>query len=283
MVQDILHEPFQVLLKEVVDTCTRPEHKHSFFELVYIVSGTGRQFINNNAFTYDAGHLFLVTPADSHFFEVSTPTQFLFIRFNNIYLKTNKLDSDAVQRLEFILKNANREPGCIIKHLGDKQVVKPLAEAIIREYVSRDLYNKELIQQFVNTLIIIVARNIAKSFPEQINETTEERALDISQYIQTNIFTPEKIKAEQISKHFGISETYLGRYFKKHTSETMQQYITNYKLRLIENRLIHSNMRIIEIADELGFSDESHLIKIFKKHKGVNPSSYRKSKRLVDI
>ena len=38
-----------------------------------------------------------------------------------------------------------------------------------------------------------------------------------------------------------------------------------YKLKLVENRLLHSEMRINEIAAELGFTDESHLNKLFKK------------------
>jgi AraC-like DNA-binding protein len=112
--------------------------------------------------------------------------------------------------------------------------------------------------------------------PEKISEQTEEKALDILQYIQQNIYHPEKIKAEYISKHLGISESYLGRYFKKHANETMQQYIINYKLKLIENRLLHSNMRIVEIADEFGFTDKSHFNRIFKKYKGMNPSEFRK-------
>lgn len=51
----------------------------------------------------------------------------------------------------------------------------------------------------------------------------------------------------------------------------------NYKLRLVETRLQHSNLRLNEIAYELGFTDESHLTKSFKKYKGMSPSSYRKS------
>ena len=52
----------------------------------------------------------------------------------------------------------------------------------------------------------------------------------------------------------------------------MQQYIIKYKLKLVENRLLHSEMRINEIAAELGFTDESHLNKLFKNiFKGVIP------------
>ena len=39
----------------------------------------------------------------------------------------------------------------------------------------------------------------------------------------------------------------------------MQQYILNYKMKMVESRLLHTDMRINEIVEELGFTDESHL------------------------
>ncbi|WP_459641404.1 AraC family transcriptional regulator, partial [Flavobacterium sp. CGRL2] len=207
-------------------------------------------------------------------------TKFFFLRFNDIYLKNSSLQNENVQRLEYILQNANHQPGCILKNDADKCLVKVMIEAICREHNDKDVYNQELIQQLVNTLIIIVARNIAKYLPEQVNIGTEGKAMDILQYIQNNIYYPEKIKAESISDYFGISNTYLGRYFKKHASETMQQYISNYKTKLIEHRLQFSDKRINEIAYEFGFTDESHFNKFFRKQKGYSPSEFRKTIRL---
>ena len=106
-----------------------------------------------------------------------------------------------------------------------------------------------------------------------------EKSLNILQYIQSNICYPEKIKAKAISQHFGISPNYLGRYFKKQTNETMQQYILNYKMKMVESRLLHSEMRISEIVEELGFTDESHLNRLFKKYKDCNPTDFRKKHR----
>jgi AraC-like DNA-binding protein len=274
MIKEILYEPYSITFA-TFDECHQPAHKHSFFELVYIQSGTGIQSINNSKSKYQPGHMFLLTPDDSHSFDIETTTDFFFLQFNDIYIRNNGLLSENIRRLEYILQNANHQPGCILKNLPDKTLVKPIVEAIVREYVNRDLYNHELVHQLVNTLIIVVARNIAKYLPEQVSMSTEEKAMDILQYIQHNIYYPEKLKAESISDNFGISNAYLGRYFKKHTSETMQQYITNYKTKLIEHRLKFSDKRINEIADEFGFTDESHLNKYFRKQKGKSPKAYR--------
>lgn len=281
-----LHQPFEIIYKEL-DECPKPTHQHNFFELVYIVAGTGIQVINQNTFRYTAGHMFLLTPDDTHSFDIETTTKFFFIRFNDVYIKKNtslaggRQPEELLQRLEFILQNASHQPGCILRNQTDKSIVKPLVEAIIREFVNRDMYNQELIRQYVNTMIILVARNIAKYLPEQISESTEEKALDILQYIQQHIYSPEKIKAAHISEHFGISESYLGRYFKKQTNETMQQYIINSRLKLVETRLLHSDMRINEIAAELSFTDESHLNRFFKKSKGMSLGEFRRKHRTI--
>lgn len=280
MNKESLYQPFEIAC-ETLDSAPSVGHKHTFFELVYIIEGTGQQCINQNKFSYFPGHMFLLTPQDCHAFDIETTTTFFFLRFSDIYIKSSGLANENVQRLEFILQHAGHQPGCILKNQSDKLLVKPLVDAVVRENLKQDLYNKEMIQQMVNTLIVVVARNIAMFLPADVNDYIEDKVMDILQYVQEHIYEPEKIRAKTISQEFGISESYLGRYFKKHAGETLQQYITNYKLKLIEHRLKHSDLRIREIAFNMGFSDESHLNKFFRKNKGVSPLAYRKEVRLA--
>ena len=259
-----------------MDESTLKEHDHTFFELVYILTGTGIQWINNHKFPYHDGHLFMITPGDIHAFDIHTKTKFVYIKFNDIYIHSAVFGADNIQRLEFILQHANHQPGCILRNITDKLLVKPMIEAIIREYTNKHLYSTEIITQLINTIIIVVARNVAMFLPEKLDENSTEMSLNILQYIQSNIYHPDKIKAKAISQHFGISPNYLGRYFKKQTNETMQQYILNYKMKMIESRLLHTDMRINEIVEELGFTDESHLNRLFRKYKGISPTEFRK-------
>lgn len=276
-----IHRPFEIIYLEMDEDSVLDKHKQSFFELISVVSGTGEQHINNNIFDYNVGNLFLITPQDTHSLRVKTATTILCVRFTDIYIKSNMLYSDNIQRLEFILENANHKPGCILRNPCDIKFSRPLIDAIIREYTSKDLYKNELIIQLVNTLIVVVARNIAKDLPDRVsfNTCSETKTRNILQYIQANIYFPEKLRAKTIADHFGISEFYIGRYFKKHTNETMQQYIVNYKLKLIETRLLYSDLRINEIAIELGFTDESHMNKLFRKYRGITPREFRENVR----
>ena len=278
-----LYQPFEIVYKEL-DECPKQAHKHTFFELVYIVDGTGKQHINENTFQYHKGHLFLISPQDYHHFDVQTTTKFFFIRFNDIYLKAQKGQDtylglgNWVKKLEFIVNNNSHLPGCILCNQSDKTLVKALIEGIIKEYVNKELYYQEVVQQIVNTIIAIVARNISLAEPVKVpKNNTDQTALQMVQYIQSNIYHPAALRTEAMATAFGLSATYLSEYFKKHNGESLQQYIINYKLRLVENRLLYSDLRINEIAYELQFTDESHLNRLFKKYKGVSPKAFRKA------
>jgi len=56
---DHLREPFELVLKEYLDVCPRGQHTHAFFEMVYIVDGTGSQKINELTFDYEPGNLLM--------------------------------------------------------------------------------------------------------------------------------------------------------------------------------------------------------------------------------
>ena len=269
-----LYEPYTISLETINEFPPRAK-QNSFFELVYILSGEGRHCVNENRYQYLAGDMFLLTPADVHDFKIEKTTEFFFLRFNDIYLKSNGIVKDNIQRLESLLYNAKQVGGSLLRYETDKPLVRMIIDTVVREQVNRVNCWDKLTTAMVNALIVIVARNIEMFLPAEFAEDKEDKALDILQYIQANIYDPQKIKAEHLCDVFNISLSYLGRYFKKQTGQTMQDYIANYKVRLIENRLLYSKMRLSEIAEELGFADESHFNKFFKKQKGVNPSQFR--------
>jgi AraC-like DNA-binding protein len=275
-----LRHPFDIHFLRS-DECPLRDHKHSFFELIYIVSGEGNHVINGNKLRYYPDNLFLLSPMEPHYFEVESTTSFIFICFNNIYLKGQLLKDERnplghwIQKLEYIFQSSH-DQGCVIQNTRDKALVRAVMSAIIQEYENEQNLQKELMQQLVNTLITVVARNISRDYTDKSAEN-DNLALKIINYIHLNIYDTEKLKAEHIAAHFNISLNYIGEYFKKQTAENLQQYIINYKLSLVETRLRYSDMRLHEIAFELGFTDESHLTKTFKKYKGMTPTLFRKN------
>lgn len=278
-----IHQQWEIEWKEMV-RFNKAARRNNFFELIYVIDGTGIQTVNKNRFNYRKGNLFLLTPQDVYSFNIDAPTTFFFLRFDESYVKSSlRKDKEAVKQVEYILQNASHRPGCILKNKADKPLIASLVNSIMNEQTNQQIYYHRISEQIVNTIITIVARNIALKLPKKINEATGELILDMLNYIQDNIFEPRHLKAVKLSRYFNISLNYLGRYFKKQTGETLQHYIASYKMRLVEVRLLHSDMRINEIAYEFNFTDESHLNRAFKKYKGMNPSEFRKIHQQVAL
>jgi AraC-like DNA-binding protein len=267
-----LHKPFEITLLET-DEYVEKEHKNTYFEMVFIMEGKGVQIINKHQLPYSPNKFFLIFPQDIHSFIIEETTRFFFLRFNESYLKTQP--KEWLQKLEYIFHNHNHMPGCILKHVSDKAIVKSLAEALLQELHFKDLHQQEVIQQLLNTIITIAARNIALLQTARISQPTH-RPLSLTGYVHQNIYYPENLRIEKFAEYFHVSPNYIGEYFKRETGEGLQQYINTYKMQMIEARLLHTKSRLNEIADEFGFTDTSHLNKVFRKHKGISPSEFRK-------
>ncbi len=269
-----LYQPFEVEYLEVKEYKAK-EHKNTFFEMVFVLEGKGIQSINDHRLPYSSDKLFLISPADKHGFEVEEETRLFFIRFNESYLKTQR--KEWVQKLEFIFHNHNHLPGCILKYVTDKPLVRAMVEALIREHGNQHSFNQEVIQQLINTVLTIAARNITLTVTGINSPAETDNPVLLLNYIHQHIYKPEELKAEKMARRFNVAPTYISEYFKGKTGQNMQQYIAAYKIRLIESRLRYTDIQLNEIVYEFGFSDASHLNRFFRKHKGVNPSEYRKA------
>ncbi|WP_238555218.1 helix-turn-helix domain-containing protein [Chryseobacterium sp. P1-3] len=188
-------------------------------------------------------------------------TELLLVKFSEHYIKDYKWNS--INSIGCLLYGASYLSGCILQNKSDVVLVDSIIASLLHGLHYPDLYQEELTLHYVNALIVIAARNISKMRVEHIASNTDKRILEIINYIQGNIHDPALLKVSVIARQFGLSETYLGSYFKKQCGETITHYILNYKMRLIEHRLLFSDMRINEIVTEFGFSDESHLNKFF--------------------
>ncbi|PWN71365.1 AraC family transcriptional regulator [Chryseobacterium phosphatilyticum] len=260
------------------ENCPLKDIQFSFFQIVYVISGKGAFTINNNLASYSKGSLILLTPNDQHYLEIEEKTELLLVKFSERYVKDYKWNN--INSIGCLLYGASYLSGCILQNKSDVVLVDSIVASLLHEINHPDIYQEELTLHYVNALIVIAARNISKLRAENIGSNTDKRIVEIIDYIQGNIHDPGLLKVSVISQKFGLSETYLGSYFKNHSGETITHYILNYKLRLIEHRLLFSDMRINEIVTEFGFSDESHLNKFFKKQHQMSLTEFKRNKGL---
>lgn len=72
-----------------------------------------------------------------------------------------------------------------------------------------------------------------------------------------------------------VSSQYLSRVVKELSRKTVYAWITEYLLQEVTKMLEETSLSIQQISDELNFSDQAVLTRLFKKHKGVSPLQYR--------
>ena len=87
------------------------------------------------------------------------------------------------------------------------------------------------------------------------------------------------MKISAMAQKFNMTNNTFSNYFKKKTGESVHRYIILHKIQLIKHRLEYTDFTVSEIAFQLGFTDESHLTRIFKKYVEVTPKKYRQHKQ----
>ena len=99
------------------------------------------------------------------------------------------------------------------------------------------------------------------------------------EYIYNHI--KERITIEDLADELGVSASYLSRLFKKETGDSVSAYIRSQKIEMAKNLLQYSDYSMIEIANRLSFSSQSHFIQQFREKVGMTPKKYRDLNHMI--
>ncbi len=85
----------------------------------------------------------------------------------------------------------------------------------------------------------------------------------------------EDISLSQVAKAVNTSTFYFCKMFKKVTGINFTDYLSRVRIEKSKNLLLNPNLRVSEIAFEVGFQSLTHFNRVFKKILGQTPSDYR--------
>lgn len=267
-----------------VDSSTQVQHTHHFFQIIYVLEGSGIQVINENRYSFTKGDVFLLTPEDNHSYILDSKPLFCIINFtkNFFYKQTNskeeKIDvSDFFKRLEYIFHNQHNVKGSL-NYPKDKDIFSVLTTQLLIEKENEKTFGKIITQNIIFLILNLLARNIQDHIIAYSKvHNPKNKTHEITSYIQQHIFEKERLSIPAIASQFNVSTGHLSRSFKEETGRTIKDYVTRYKLDIIKSRLKFSDLSISQIANEMNLSDESHLNKVFKAAFGMTASQYRNS------
>lgn len=101
--------------------------------------------------------------------------------------------------------------------------------------------------------------------------------LDVAEYIQAH--RTERITIDKLAKHFRVSISKLKSDFKNTTTLTIHQFCMEQRMNAAKRLLISTQLTVSQIAQECGFTDESHFIRALRKDTQKTPSAFREMKR----
>lgn len=269
---------FEPLVIEMMhaETYPLPKHSHTYYELIYILKGSGQHHLNQLIMPYKSGDLFLISPEDEHYFEVKHCSSFCFIKFNDGYFSANKhLSPDMLVNTSptEIMRNPLLKELKLVFTEPCKTILRKTVENLTAYNCLHDVSNSPIV--FFQILSIF---GLIKEASALLGVRLEGKDLvkeDLLSYVHQYIYEPERIRVQQIASHFNIAGNYFSAYFKRNFEMSYRDYVNDYKLKLIEKRIDSGQMTMKQIAYEFGFTDESHLTNYFKKLRNISPTDYK--------
>jgi AraC-like DNA-binding protein len=256
------------------------KHKHDYFEMFFVYSGSIRQEIEGKTLEIRNGEILLLDMNVEHSIEPAGENDIginILIKkefFDWIFMRQiayNDLISDFVvkaiyskdkfkQYLHFKTSKNDKIWYLIIQILLEYYEQRNGMETAIRAYMLL-LFN-ELLRDYEKHL----SKRIVYEIDSKINT-------EIMNYINEHYKTAS---LKSMAEYFNYSTDYLGKLIKKITGKSLTRLIKDKKLEHAQYLLKNTEMPIVDIVTEVGYSNVTYFYKQFKDERGVTPDEFRR-------
>ncbi|MNC26298.1 Bifunctional transcriptional activator/DNA repair enzyme AdaA [compost metagenome] len=114
----------------------------------------------------------------------------------------------------------------------------------------------------------------AASLLSQLTRQNENNTIfHVIQYVDREF--QKKMQLQDLAKHFHMNATYLGQLFKKQTGKPFNEYVNEKRIKEAKKLLKHTQMKISEVALQVGYPNTDYFISKFKSSTGILPSVYK--------
>jgi AraC family transcriptional regulator len=140
----------------------------------------------------------------------------------------------------------------------------------------RELWSTERISALCieGLALELIAAGVSRKVHATGNPRWLQRAVE---YLRVNFKEPPTL--DQLAATVGVHPVHLAREFHRKEGVTVGGYIRKLRVDLASQQLVSSAEPIVDIALAAGFSDHSHLTRVFRRETGVTPTEYRNLRR----
>lgn len=250
-------ETAQVILSEVRHRVARAvephEHEAAYFSL--LLDGAYRERGNDFDITYEPYTLVFHSAGTVHEDEMFSPSRFFAV--------------NLLQRWEKVIAELGGARSHVFELNGGEPVW--LVLRLYREFLSRADHADPAIESLVYELCAYVAQHSTEDLREpgwlgQVDSIVGERFRD-----------PLDLVA--VAAVAGVHAAHLCRTYRRFRGRTISDALLGMRVQHVCRRLVESDDTLAEIAAESGFTDQSHMSRIFKRLTGYAPGEHRRRER----
>lgn len=272
-----VHDKHDICLSKHYRYTPTFNHKHTFFELVYVVSGTCHQNINGHSFDLSQGQFCIVAPLTMHsisVFDDSIIINIILRRktfediFYNLFRHSNKI-TDFVNQSLYLYQQSSYM-------IIDTNIDLDLRHMVLDMY---EQYNQQakFSELVLNTELMYMISIILQRHEEGIEVplkpySGDKHILKIISYIEKNYKT---VTLADTAEAFNFSPSYFSRLIKKHTDKSFTEIVLGIKFDKVTSMLETTDININDIAYLVGFESNEHFYRLFKKRFNMTPGEYR--------
>ncbi|MEM5016800.1 response regulator [Metabacillus indicus] len=149
-------------------------------------------------------------------------------------------------------------------------------DEILGEKLELLINRKSLINvKQLNDWSTYIAIKLFEELDTNLKNSKEHVIVKVQKFIYEHL--SEDVSLQAIADHVFLHPAYLSTIFKAETGENLRDYVIRLKMEKASYLLKHTNERIYQICNLIGYQNPPYFIKIFKKFYGVTPQEYRES------
>lgn len=255
-----------------VDPCLydNQPHKHSFFEICYILDGEGEYAEEGAVYPLRGGTLFCSRPGITHQIRTETGLNIVFIAFEI----DESLSEDAIREAYHDLA---AQGDVVLYEANDQPTVQLWLSLLIREGHGSLPY--AAIHSVAYALLVsfpAVFGTLTKS-PVVRHKSTNVLMRRAKLYIRDNL--SQSLQLKDVAHYLSVSERHLSRLFSEGIHESFTNFIRSERIRQASYFLLNSDLPIKEIAERTGFSSVHYFSRTFQMEKKQPPGQFRQREK----
>ena len=248
-----------------------PSHSYgpaarNHFLFHYIISGTGTLYADDSTGTTKTYHLksgegFLIFPNQitTYIADKELPWEYVWIEFDGLRAK------EAMDTAGFSLDRP-------IFHTKKRDMSQKMEEELV--YIAT--HSDETIFNIIGHLYLFLDYFMRATVSTVVKGSTKLQDYYIKEaitYIEQNF--QNDISVVDIANRLGINRSYFGKIFKQTLKQTPQEFLINYRMIKATELLRLTKMSIGDISKAVGYENQLHFSRAFKKIYNTSPREWR--------